>query len=268
MLTNLPLEVQQMIYNKLPAADRARFCMAVPREVRTQLKRKYTFHERKLHGLSKAIEKQKVRRLSVNMRDFLRTCNADDPTCASIVAAFPDVKELMIPVTDPFARKQTVTKSVLSKMLDGSVTVADLKELTIDYIQEISEFQLNEVFCRLTVSVFEFMWEKSSVFRENIALRLTANCKIYIVSCIIWDNLVLVEHIIANNEKYMVDRERLMADICEWTTTHLTAWKHPEFLLRTFPYTREAIETVWERLMDEMSVDSATVVEKHLAAMV
>ena len=268
MLTDLPLNVQQMIYNKLPAADRARFCIAVPREVRNQLKRKYTSDERKLNGLSRAIEKRKVRRLSLKMRDFLRTCNADDPTCEPIVAAFPDVKEIMIPVTDPFAKKPNVTKSVLSKMLDGSIVAADLKDFTTEFIQETSEFELSEVLSKLSVSVFEFMWENSLVFHEYMVFKFTNNNWSFILNCIIWSNVVLAEHILANSEKYRVNREGLNVNICEWTTRDTIAWNYqPEFLLRHFPYSREALESIWERLMDDMSVDSASVVDKRLTAL-
>lgn len=76
MITQLPVEIQEIIYNKLHVKDRVMLLASK----KFDFKPKPKANEKKLGVLSKAIAKRKVTKLSEPITRFIGSCSSSDPT--------------------------------------------------------------------------------------------------------------------------------------------------------------------------------------------
>ena len=121
MLQDLPFELQEVVYNRLPVRDRIKFRMALPRN--TKIKFRDGVKEKKLGVLSKAICKGKVKDISRDMKAFLQTCDASDPTIKEMALVLPEVKDICTP-------KQVFdSDDIIRKIKDGKLELSDCSHI-------------------------------------------------------------------------------------------------------------------------------------------
>jgi hypothetical protein len=230
----LPNDLQDSIYQCLTVDDRVRLRCALPPDARKRVPKPQR-NEKRLGVLLKAIRKRRIVRLSRPATEFLRIqCARDDPTVAEIERTFPEIT----------ASLDRGSKTTLhDKLKDGSLLPADLASIEDDG-------DINVGLCH--PASFDVL-----IGDERFARLASAN---KVSSIIIYGNTKLLEHLAtALPGMYTAG----MAHAHAYTVTYGTMWGQDSaaILLRHVAYSREELDGLWTKAMDDMEVEVAETID-------
>ena len=259
MLTQLPTELQQAIYDKLPAHDRVRLYMALPKASRTALQRNVT-KDKRLHAIANGIHKKRIARLSPKMKEFLLTCQPDDPTISPVIAAFPN--EVSWPTTDG-PTKETEGQMIVRKIKDGTITVVDLQQVTPEIIEC---FELPRLIARVPPSTLDIVLRHCPALKDIV---IKDNAVIFAMS-LVWEgangleNLKWLEANALDLGLNIQETKRILKSDTMYATF---SWSFRyETILTFLEYTREELEGLWTRCIEHMHVEAAWHIDQKLKA--
>lgn len=269
MLCDLPIGVQQLIYDQLHVCDRVRMFMAVPRHVRKALKCESIAKEKKLFVVSRAIAQKRVTKLSYAMKEFLMTCRDTDPTLDPIKIMFPG--QVHFKVTTSTLSQLSPLDELKNKIKNGTVTISNLKHLTFDVVRNMHTYntkftQLFQALTSCSVSVFEFIYFNNEPFREYVQGSGSGSGSEYeYVRNLLWKGEAganLLQHLLDNAIEYKIDTATMMTKLVEYsipqhgiiTCMWNCCYKN---ILRFCPLSFDDLETIWLYCIEHMWIDAA-----------
>ena len=251
----LPADIQQMVYDRLHACDRAKLYIALPKQSRRDLRVQPSYKECALTVLSRAIQKHKVKRLSYAMLNFLKDCDKDDPTCAPIIEAFPEVAKTM---KCKSILNHKPSSTFYDKIFENSLTEADAKVITLDYF-----YATRYTVARFSLDTFKLLYQHSTAFCEYIK-----DISKYLSDVSTAYNVDLVNELLENKEKYDITNDILTYYRRCVVNFYTVSWKYlSDTYLAHINFTKEELEKVYENVLDLMDIKSAEKIEKVLKIM-
>ena len=247
--TQLPSDIQDMIYKKLHVNDRIKLLTVLPK--RHAIKINVSSDEKKLGVLAKAIRQGRVSELSDYMKLFLQTCNSTDPTIHEISLVFPDIMA--------FYTIDTPYRTINQKIMDGHVTIDDLQSApNINNNDEITKYFKQSIYRSPLISFKVLItntplitWMKDNPFEVYFNLFIHSNRDIlkYIYdeggSLLQWNIKALEEQIKDLTSLYYIASCR-------------------KLVFEFVNITCDEYRKIWMSLLDKMMVDGVLEVEKRM----
>lgn len=247
---HLPIELQQVIFDKLEARDRAMLYIALPKQSRKALQKQSSYHERTLSCIARAIKKKRLHKVSESIKVFLKTCYKQDPTCEPIIAKYPDIV-MKCKATN------IVAKTLREKLDDGTITIEEVKSLTKEYIGELANNSKTNIFNKLHINSFEMLWKHSIAFKQYCLDHS------FLITLAIYGNSEVLERVLEHREKYAIS-----TDVLKQFKDHTIIWRSlwlnnniMELLLSIFSYSKAELLEIYNSLMEVLYVESAERIE-------
>ena len=247
----LPIELQQIIFDNLEARDRAKLYSALPKQSRNALKKHSSYHERTLSCIARAIKKNRLDTVSENIHMFLKSCYKQDPTCEPIIAKFPNI--VMKCKVD-----NIVPKTLGEKLGDGTITIDEAKSLIGEYFRKLDN--KTKIFSNLHIDSFEILWENSIEFKKYC---LNPN-DCYLVYLAIYGNIKVIKKVLDHREKYGITPDRL-TQFKGYAIIHSSIWLNTsimDLLLSIFSYSKAELLVIYNTLMKYLYIDGAERIER------
>lgn len=241
MFLNLPVEVQQTVFDSLDVKDRTKLNMALPKE--GKMKHVSSEKEKKLGILYRAITKKTLTHLTPTIKGFLRTCDVNDVTLKAIAAEFPE--ERIIQGNDG---------TLLKKIRDGTATSDDF-----EFAHEYRSFDLLNALCESTPTMFDIAMSNTRSHKVIMDGKLSV-----VFNMFNWGNEELIAHILSKNYlpksawdyfddvdvAFLLDR-KIVRDL----------------ILKYRTFTQERLRGLYEGVLGAMDVEAALDIEKVMMQM-
>lgn len=237
MIQNLPTEIQEIIYKKLHVRDRIRLLSVIPNDTRNKMKTFCKYKEKRLGVLSKAIEKKKVKKISFQIMEFIKSCEANDPTLKAISEVFPEIGTI-----------EQTKKSIFQKIQDGTLSDEDY----------VDPKEYEYIIYKCPPSIWTILWNK-----ENVKEWMTRyNGRSFLFNLFNYGNKALIEFL-KNDDNYP----------WPWTETRDYILKNPnimlrknvrEILLEYFTFSKAELTSIWEYAISEMDIDSSLDIDNEI----
>lgn len=240
-LINLPSEVVNLIFRALPAIDRGRLAVAMPKRARLRC----TYNDRALGVLTTALRKGLELRFTNQIRDFLRTVPKDDPTWEEITQYMPIASSVQF--RPPCATLE-------DKIQSGQVTLDDLHDLDVEHVMFGVEM------ARLPVAILQAA-ASHPVF-EALVLRVAdnaTNAHMFAFGLLHYDNKDLLRCMV--NTKNSGTMQHLCRVICQEliTSKPLSTANHRlhELVFELFDMPPEVVKQLQLHALETMNIDAA-----------
>jgi len=250
MLTELPVEIQERVYNGLHVRDRIKLLMALPKACVRRIRVRPHHNEKKLGVLAKAVEKRRVERLSSTMVAFLKEeCVEGDPTIGEIGKVFPELLD------------DDGTDDIAGRIRNGTLTAKDLEGLVDKMYRGLGAVRAAVYQC--TPAVFDVLYGSEEV-RAWMQM-FGGQC--FIFNLFNYMNPTLIE--------YLRSAEMVDGFVWPWDLAYKNimecrhTWVVPatrKLILEQVPWTTEQLDEIWKNMMEDMNIDAATEVEAHKEA--
>ncbi len=213
-LLDLPVELRELVYGRLPVRDRVRFNAALPRPAR--LRAADPGRDRRLGVLHAGVAAGKVTTLPRRARDFLESVPKSDPTLAELAATFPEV-----------ATMECVPLEIAARTCRLTATDADR-------LRAFEGFDRAEFLAKLDPTAFAALYavdELKELCDETIADRRTS----FVYTVISTRNEPLLEHLLARTDTYGLTRQELATtlvgtfwceQLCKYARSRELLFKH------------------------------------------
>ena len=254
MITTLPIEIQQDIYNKLNVKERIHFEIALGKNKPIQTKQKDK--EKKLGILAKAIEKNKITKISRPIKEFLKTCDPSDPTIQEITHVFPEVPTFYKELSLSF-------ETINQKIINGRITLQELND--------IPDINKN------TYNIGDDIWMfKSSIFMSHIDsfMILIQHPAILIWfklnSTIVFSNLFnyrnerVLEYIFSDGAELLGWDLEYLSDFIKSNNILFYTRSIRLLILRFIQLSNEEYQALWIDLLEKMDIEGIEDVETKM----
>ena len=261
MIILLPVELQQLIYDKLPAKDRAKLFMALPKPSRCAL-RTNRVRDKHLHAIAGGVQKKRVRRLSPKVKEFLLTCSENDPTLEPIKAEFPD--EIAWP-QDSTGKTETLTQEIIRKIKNNTLTVEDLAKFNASILEVDGTYpSIPDELARASPTMTAMVLENSPLLREHMLMNHAKR----FAHDLVWSGESGLENwhwLESHAIELGIDLSSTKEYLKDISMASCSSWEYCiKNILAMVSFTKEELEDVWERCMDRLYVDAAYHVDKCL----
>jgi hypothetical protein len=249
MITTLPVEIQQTIYDKLNVKDRTILEIALGKNKAIQTKPKYK--EKKLCIIAKAIEKKKITKISRPIKDFLKTCDPSDPTIIEITNVFPEV-----PMSPSF-------ETLNHKIIHGQVKLEDLKDIpdinknTYNYGDDVWVFKS---------SIFMAHIDSFMVLMQHpaILIWLSLNSTIVFSNLFNYVNERVLEYIFAEGSEILGWDLEYLSTCIKLNKPMFYTRSVRRLIMRFISLSHEDYQTLWVDLLERMDIEGIEDVEEKM----
>lgn len=244
MLLQLPRELQEAVYRRLNASDRARLNLAVPRASRFAADKK---RERKLGILASAFKKKRATKLSNAMRYFLATVPKWDVTVTEMAEHVPEVAAV--------ERKDQGEPSVLDRLSRGQATAADAPA-----ILQLEGPAQGEFFASCSPTTFAALYDESPEIARAVRGMLDDdNSRSEFAFAIInRGNGALLSHMLQDHERYALPIEAFRSyltngdNVKRWCSY---VWSR-KVLFAHFEFPPALVQEMYDAALDAVDVDA------------
>jgi len=252
LLTTLPVEIQERIYSCLPARDRVRFHVAMPKDSRFKNKNPAT--ERRLGLFTKSIKKRKINTLSEPMMQYLGTIDRDDPTLDEIAEVFPDAVEKH--------RNSMIPKQSLADVIkDKTVTVEHIRAcLSEDLSGKLRDnFDLKFALYNCTPQVFEIV-----ILHPDI-LMFVVHHK-FLISLLSYENQKLIMHLKQHGDRLGINIQTHARFVFDYIMKYECAnTRYIIIALWYISFTTEELERMWIECLKQMNIHAVEAIDRIIA---
>lgn len=256
MLTEIPLEINELISKRLHVCDRAKMFMALPKNIAASIPKPPASKEKQLASIYNAvIRKRKITKLSHPMKKFLESYDPSDPTVVSIY------KELGV------SSKMTLM-DVAEHIENDTLNADHLKNFTFkpeEFHHTHGRF-LTSIY-KTTPDTFQMLMTMLPEFKTFMQDVMPRSLMFNVFN---YGNEALFLHL-RDSVEYQFDMPDLLQYVAAQSLSIQTMWScgsdtRSMFLKYLRPYyNKEALEEKWLMLMESMDIDAANDIEKILS---
>lgn len=250
MFTQLPNEIQHIVYGMLNVEDRVKLAMALPKQSNAHVVTYPKQREKKLGLIAGAIRKHQIPKMTTQIRRFLSSCEQTDPTIAEIAEQFPEVK------SDNF--NQNHTKQLAKDIVDGTTTIDEIKTIIKTYNDIEQDEDIRTCMYRAKPRGFKLLME-CPVTRDYIV----KNQKNIFFNMFNYRNPILVNHIV-NVDGFGLDIPSMRASVAksiqEYCYSMVYIPESLDMILKYLNLDERAKDKLWLRCMENMQVDAAVMI--------
>jgi hypothetical protein len=249
MLTQLPVDIQEKIYNNLHVNDRVKFLMSMPKGHKLCVKPSYD--EKKLSILAKAIDQKKLIKLSKPITNFLAQYDPKDATLMKMAEVLPEIKSI------PFNRAK---KSIATKIKDGSFSYEDIRYLPDDFSDiKVEVFQVQSAIAQCKISTFTTL---INIERVNVWVKTSLQFKVGLFN---YGNRELLEYMQNEyNDRHDWDLNGHFASLIVSSPILFSSSVAWNLLLEFITFSLEQLNSVWLSLIENMYIESSIVVDSKM----
>ena len=249
MLTQLPVDIQEKIYNKLHVNDRVKFLMSMPKG--HQLCVKPSYDEKKLSILAKAIEQKRLIILSKPIKNFLAQYDPKDATLMKMAEVLPEIKSIPFNITK---------KSVATKIKDGSFSYEDIRYLPDDFYDlAVDAYPIQSAIAQCKISTFTTL---INIERVNVWVKTSLQFKLGLFN---YGNRELLEYMQKEyHDRHDWDLSGYFASLLVSSPTLFSSSVSWNLLLEFIPFSLEQLNSVWLSLIENMYIEASIVVDTKI----
>jgi hypothetical protein len=248
MITQLPTEVQELIYNKLHVNDRVKLLMSIPRNHKIRIKLQST--ERKLSILAKAINKRKLSKLSIPIVSFLAKCDPMDATLIEMSQFIPEVATI--------SHYNSSHKSPAEKIKEGSITKEEIECLPVFSIISSEPADIYNAIYNCNVDTFKRLIET-----EHIYIWATTSFS-FMFNLFNYANTELVTYLHNEGANTFEWDWRAVAEYIKSSPSILHCKDSLKLVLQFLPYSVDDLNEIWLNMMENMDIDAAVEIENKI----
>ena len=263
MMIDLPVELQQLIYNKLPVWDRVRMKMVLPKpqskeQSKQQLQWKNPDTERKLGILAGAIQKKRIVKLSDPMKKFIvASVDKEDPTLTEMAQHIPEVAHLL--------HRPQAARTIEDFIKDNDIEA--LKDVPASAFKEVM-YHNPMIMYTVPPATFQGLMTLQG-FREWFSTEFP---RIFYFNIYNYGNTALIDYLHQEGQSsHGLDmhaaRQYLRGYILQYSSCLMTRRDIRRVLLKELDFDRKDLEHLWEVRMNEMDIDGAQDVDAVLSTL-
>lgn len=246
MITDLPAELQECIYNKLCVKDRVMFKMAMPKSSRIMFKS--PSKEKRLGVLVKSIQKKKLASLTKPIKQFLKTCDRHDPTIEAIADVLPEARTIHA------VKDMRPNDDIVGLISEGIVTAKDLERQEEDLrcLIQNSDWELKKALLVCKPSTFDVLVSTPGPLREHIISTWD------IFSLLNYENGELIEHIKANGQALGMNVQAFIDRFFVHNIHHdyfVLCTRLVKMALKHLPLSEEHLDMIWLKNLEAMNME-------------
>lgn len=232
---DFPYDIQEVIYNKLNVIDKCAF----DRTAKFKYQRRCIENQKQLGVLYKLIMQKQITELSLMQLRTLSIYNKlypEDPTIQEIALIFPSV------YNEPY-------ETVYDKLKSGNITEDYLNNIVFNDLytsQYLYKQDLDQIIAEQKVDIFKILYKNEHFQKYINQLRNHIYHKI-----IEYCNEDLFVYIRTNQ----IFGDEMFYDYIKRDIAFLTDTKKRKFMIKHTIYTREEIETIKKRCLNNLYID-------------